>query len=86
MKAKPAILAALAFTASTVAANAQSAGMEKITVGQLLTQNFVLVGSFSVPSGGAGVFLQNGPKLYFCFVSETRESSTVATQYCKVVE
>lgn len=87
MKGALAAFAALiALASGSGVAVAQSTSAERITVGQLLKQNFTLVGSFSPRSGGAGVFLQNGVRLYFCFVSETPTSSTLTTQYCKMVE
>lgn len=59
---------------------------EKVTVSSLLAQDYAIAGTSAPASGGAGLFLRKGPKLYFCFVSETRQSATVATEYCKPVE
>ncbi|MBR1225598.1 hypothetical protein JQ629_19020 [Bradyrhizobium sp. AUGA SZCCT0222] len=52
----------------------------------LLAQDYAIAGTSATPSGGAGLFLRKGAKLYFCFVSETRQSATVSTEYCKPVE
>jgi hypothetical protein len=41
--------------------------------------------SASAAIGGA-VYLQKKEKLYFCYVTETATSATVATRYCKPVE
>ena len=59
---------------------------EKITVSSLLAQDYAIAGTSAPASGGAGLFLRKGAKLYFCFVSETRQSATVSTEYCKPVE
>lgn len=74
----------LAFGSST--ALAQTAPVEKITVSSLLAQDYAIAGTTAVPSGGAALFLRKGAKLYFCFVTETRQSATVSTEYCKPVE
>jgi hypothetical protein len=59
---------------------------ETITVSSLLAQDYAIAGTLSVPTGGAGLFMRKGAKLYFCFLTETRQSATVSTQYCKPVE
>jgi hypothetical protein len=76
-------LVLLAFGAAP--ALAQTAA-EKVTVSSLLAQDYAIAGSSVPPGGGAALFLRKGAKLYFCFVSETRQSATVATEYCKPVE
>ena len=69
---------ALAQTATTSA--------EKVTVSSLLAQDYAIAGTASTPAGGAALFLRKGAKLYFCFATETRQSATVSTEYCKPVE
>ena len=59
---------------------------EKVTVSSLLAQDYAIAGTVSVPSGGGGLYLRKAAKLYFCFLTETPTSATVATQYCKPVE
>lgn len=59
---------------------------DKVTVSSLLAQDYTIAGTVSVPSGGAGLFMRKASKLYFCFLTETPTSATVATQYCKPVE
>ena len=71
----------LAFGAAPALAQA-----DKVTVSSLLAQDYAIAGTSAPPSGGAGLFLRKGAKLYFCFVSESRQSATVATEYCKPVE
>ncbi|MBR1215786.1 hypothetical protein [Bradyrhizobium sp. JYMT SZCCT0180] len=73
------------FAFGAAPALAQTAA-EKVTVSSLLAQDYAIAGTSATPSGGAGLFLRKGAKLYFCFVSETRQSATVATEYCKPVE
>ena len=73
-----ALLSATSLLAQTAA--------EKVTVSSLLAQDYAIAGTSATPSGGAGLFLRKGAKLYFCFVSETRQSATVSTEYCKPVE
>ena len=68
------------------AAPALAQTAEKVTVSSLLAQDFAIAGTSAPPSGGAGLFLRKGAKLYFCFVSESRQSATVATEYCKPVD
>jgi uncharacterized membrane protein len=67
----------------SVSADAQQ---QSVTVQSLLRQDFAVVGAANGPRGGANLFLQKKDKLYFCFVSETPSSATVATKYCKPVE
>jgi hypothetical protein len=74
------LIAAIGFA---TAAHAQQGGPD--TVHSLLGRGFAVVGA--IPSQiGPGVLLQNKDQLFLCFVSETRGSKSVATQYCKPVE
>jgi hypothetical protein len=66
------------------AASAQQA--QQVTVQSLLAQDYAVVGTTAPASGGGAVFLQKKEKLYFCYVTETPTSATVATRYCKPVE
>ena len=54
------------------------------TVESLLSQGFTVAGAISSPIG-PGLFLQKGPTLYACFVSETPNSPALTTLYCKPV-
>ena len=56
-----------------------------MTVKSLIGQGFTVVSSF-MSQIGPGLFLQNGSKLYLCFVTETRDSQVIKTNYCKVIE
>jgi hypothetical protein len=59
---------------------------EAITVQSLLAKQFVAVGAVSpATQAGVGLFLQKGDQLFLCFVTETRTSTTVLTNYCKPV-
>jgi hypothetical protein len=80
---KVSIRVALIMTAGLAPASAQS---DKVTVSSLLALDYTIAGTLSVPSGGAGLFMRKEAKLYFCFLTETPTSATVATQYCKPVE
>jgi len=73
---------------ATTSALSQSGGTssEKITVSSLLGQDYVIAGTLSVPSGGAGLFMRKDKMLYFCFATETPQSAKVSTKYCKPVE
>ena len=74
------------FVAGILAASGGVArGQQNVTVQSLLAQDFAVVGSITSPIG-AGVFLQKKDRLFLCFVSETPNSPTVATRYCKPVE
>jgi hypothetical protein len=73
-------LAALALAATQTAASAQT-----MTVQSLMGEGYTVAGVTQPPGGGAGVFLQKGNALVFCFVAETPDSPTVATKYCKPV-
>ena len=85
MKIRSSICLVWLFLFGAAPALAQGAA-EKVTVSSLLAQDYAIGGTSAPASGGAGLFLRKGAKLYFCFVSETRQSATVATEYCKPVE
>lgn len=74
------VAAACAFPASW------SSAQEGTTVQSLLKEDFRIVSATSPANGGASLFLQKGDRLVFCFVSETRDSRAVTTQYCKPVQ
>jgi hypothetical protein len=76
---KPAASLAIALVASTAAMAA-----DPITVGSLLAQGYTV--SAAIPSQiGPGLFLQKGPSLFACFVSEKAGSPDLTTAYCKPV-
>jgi hypothetical protein len=58
---------------------------QQVTVRSLLAQEFAVVGTITNVAGG-GVYLQKKDQLFFCNVTETPTSTTVATRYCKPVE
>ena len=74
--------------AGSLPAMAQSAtpSPDKVTVSSLLAQDYTIAGTLSPPSGGAGLLMRKGAKLYFCFTTETPQSAVVSTRYCKPVE
>jgi hypothetical protein len=74
-------LAALALAATQIAVSAQT-----MNVQSLLGDGYTVAGVTQPPRGGAGVYLQKGNALVFCFVAETPDSPTVATKYCKPVK
>jgi hypothetical protein len=75
-------LVALALAATQTAVTAQT-----MNVQSLMGDGYTVAGVTQLPSGGgAGVFLQKGNALIFCFVAEAPASPTVATKYCKPVE
>ena len=74
-------LATLALVATQTAVSAQT-----MSVQSLMDAGYTVAGILSPPTGGAGVFLQKGNALVFCFVAETPTSPTVATKYCKPVK
>lgn len=84
MKTAASVFVAWLLVLASAPAPAQTA--EKVTVSTLLAQDYAIAGTTSVPTGGAALFLRKGAKLYFCFISETRQSATVSTEYCKPVE
>jgi hypothetical protein len=55
------------------------------TVQSLLKQEFAIVGTILSKADG-GLYLQKKDRLFFCLVSETPQSKTVSTRYCKPVE
>ena len=59
---------------------------QTMTVQSLMSEGYAIAGVTQPPGGGAGVFLQKGTVLVFCFVAETPDSPTVATKYCKPVK
>jgi hypothetical protein len=67
-------------------ASAQQTPAPAITVQSLLAQDYTIVGTTAPVGGGGGVYLQKKEKLYFCYVTETPTSATVATAYCKPVQ
>ena len=58
---------------------------QPVTVKSLLAQEFAVVGTITNTAGG-GIYLQKKDKLFFCNVTETPTSTTLATRYCKQVE
>jgi hypothetical protein len=75
------LLAALALAAAPTAVLAQT-----MSVQSLMDAGYTVAGLTQPPGGGAGVFLQKGNALVFCFAAETPDSPTVATRYCKPVK
>lgn len=73
-------LAALALAATQTSVSAQT-----VNVQSLMADGYTIAGVTQPPGGGAGVWLQKGNALVFCFVAETPDSPTVATKYCKPV-
>lgn len=61
---------------------------DKPTVTSLLKQGYDVVGVVPSPAG-PGILLEGGDEestiLMMCFVSETKDSPDVSTQYCKPV-
>ena len=76
-----AALAAFALAATQTGVSAQT-----MNVQSLMADGYTVAGVTQPPGGGAGVFLQKGNALVFCFVAETPTSPTVATKYCKPVK
>jgi hypothetical protein len=74
-------LAALALAVTQTAVSAQT-----MNVQSLMGDGYTVAGVTQPPGGGAGVFMQKGNSLVFCFVAETPDSPTVATKYCKPVK
>jgi hypothetical protein len=74
-------LAALALAGTQTAVFAQT-----INVQSLIDEGYTVAGVLTPQAGGAGVFLQKGNALVFCFVAETPDSPTLATKYCKPVK
>jgi hypothetical protein len=88
MKAVSIGIAGLVLLGTTHQTTAQTtpAPAERVTVSSLINQGYDLVSTIAPASGGSGLFLRKGTRLYFCFVSETPQSATVMTRYCKPVE
>jgi len=59
---------------------------EAATVQSLIKQGFAIVGTFQIPTGGAGLLLQNKDQVFFCLATETPTSPAVTTRYCKPVQ
>ena len=78
---KIAPLAIVALAATQTAASAQT-----MNVQSLMADGYTVAGVNTSNSGGAGVFLQKGNALIYCYVTETPTSPTLATQYCKPVK
>ena len=76
-----ALLAALALAGSQTAVSAQT-----MNVQSLMGDGYTIAGVVTPVAGGAGIYLQKGNKLVFCYVAERPTSPTVATKYCKTVE
>jgi hypothetical protein len=74
-------LAVLVLTATQTAVWAQT-----MNVQSLMGDGYAVAGVTSPPTGGAGVFLQKGNALVFCFVTEKPGSAALDTQYCKPVK
>jgi hypothetical protein len=51
-----------------------------------MDDGYTVAGITQPRGGGAGIFLQKGNALVFCFAAETPTSPTVATKYCKPVK
>jgi len=81
MRTTIAALAILVLAAAQTTASAQT-----MNVQSLLGDGYKVVGLTSPPAGGAGVFLQKGNALVFCFVTEKPGSAALDTQYCKPVK
>ena len=79
------ILLSAALGLALAAAAALPAAAQEVTVKSLTAQGFTVVSSFMTQIG-PGLFLQNGERLYLCFVTERRETQTITTNYCKPVE
>jgi hypothetical protein len=75
------------FTAAALAAilGGTALAQQGVTVKGLLAQDFAVVGAIT-SNAGPGLFLQKKDKVFFCVVSETPTSASVATRYCKPVE
>ena len=56
-----------------------------VTVTNLIADGFVVVSAFMTQIG-PGLFLQKADRLFVCFVRETRDTPTLTTIYCKMVE
>ena len=74
-------LAVLVLAATKTAVPAQT-----MNVQSLMGDGYTVAGVASPPAGGAGLFLQKGNMLVFCFVTEKPGSASLDTQYCKAVK
>jgi len=74
-------LATLVLAATQAAVLAQT-----MNVQSLMGAGYTVTGVASPPAGGAGLFLQKGNILVFCFVTEKPGSASLDTQYCKPVK
>jgi len=81
MRPSLACLTVLMLAATQTAVSAQT-----MTVQSLLNDGYTIAGVVTPQVGGAGVYLQKGNALVFCYATETPTSPTVATQYCKPVK
>ena len=81
MRRNIAPMAALVLAATPTAVPAQT-----MNVQSLMNDGYTIAGVTSPPAGGAGVFLQKGNALVFCFVTEKPGSAALDTQYCKPVK
>jgi hypothetical protein len=63
----------------------QAFAQEGVTVTSLIAEGYEVKGVIP-SSAGPGILLQKDQSLVMCFVAETPESATIATQYCKPVE
>jgi hypothetical protein len=76
----------LAFFALLIVLAPRWAQADEITVSTLLRDGFDVVGAVPTSTGAPGLFMRKADKLYACFVSETPNSPTLSTRYCKPVE
>ena len=74
-------LATLVLAATQAAVLAQT-----MNVQSLMGAGYTVTDVASPPAGGAGLFLQKGNMLVFCFVTEKPGSASLDTQYCKPVK
>jgi hypothetical protein len=81
MKPNLAPLVVLLLTATQTAVSAQT-----VNVQSLIGDGYTVAGVASSPAGGAGLFLQKGQTLVFCYLTETPGSASLDTQYCKPVK
>ena len=81
MKPNIVTLAVLALNAAQTAVSAQT-----MNVKSLMGDGYTIAGVMTSSAGGAGVFLQKGNALVFCFVTEKPGSAALDTQYCKPVK
>ena len=73
-------------TVLVLAATQTAVSAQATTVQSLMDNGYTVAGVTQLPSGGAGVFLQKGNALVFCFVTEKPGSAALDTQYCKPVK